>query len=157
MKKVTLLPYTRERTHEFYKEYVMDPMIFSNDADVKPYVYNETEVDRYFKHKVLDRTRRYFAITVEDKTIGEIQIKYIDFDKRCGTLSIILANDSVKGYGYGTQAEKLIIDYAFHQLGLVTVYADALIRNKRSQHVLEKLGFKYTHEDEMLRYYVLHS
>lgn len=58
--------------------------------------------------------------------------------------------------GYGTQAEALILIYAFYELGLSTVYADTVIRNKRSQHVLEKLGFAYTHEDDMLRYYEIH-
>lgn len=88
--------------------------------------------------------------------IGEIQLKYIDFEKSSGTLSIALSNNTVKGYGYGSQAEEQILNYAFNELGLSTVYADTVLRNKRSQHVLEKQGFVYTHEDDMLRYYVMH-
>lgn len=157
MGEITLLPYNKERVHEFYKEYVPDAMIFSKDSDIRPYVYSEAFVNRYYEVKVLDDTRRYFAICLDNKTIGEIQIKYIDFDNKSGTLSIILSNDNVKGYGYGTQAERLIIDYAFNKLGLLTLYADAVLRNKRSQRILEKLGFVYTHEDDMLRYYKLHN
>ncbi|WP_049762404.1 GNAT family N-acetyltransferase [Lachnoclostridium phytofermentans] len=156
MPKISLLPYTKERVHEFYKQYIYDPMIFSKDSDIKSYIYSKPLVDDYYENKVLDPTRHYFAICLDDKTIGEIQIKYIDFKKRCGTLSVALVNDSVKGHGYGTQAERLMIDYAFKSLGLLTLYADAVLRNRRSQHVLEKLGFLYTHEDDMLRYYVLH-
>ena len=155
MLKIALLPYTKERVHEFYKQYVYDPMIFSKDSDIKSYIYSKSLVDDFYEYKVLDPTRRFFAICLNDKTIGEIQIKYIDFDKKCGSLSVALINDSVKGYGYGTQAERLMIDYAFNNLGLLTLYADAVLRNRRSQHVLEKLGFLFTHEDDMLRYYVL--
>lgn len=154
---IELLPYTKERVHEFYRQYVYDPMIFSKDADIKSYVYSKSLVDDFYEYKVLDPTRRFFAICLEDKTIGEIQIKYIDFSKKCGTLSVALVNDSVKGYGFGTQAEKLMIDYAFNNLGLLTLYADTVLRNTRSQHVLEKLGFSYTHEDKMLRYYELQN
>jgi RimJ/RimL family protein N-acetyltransferase len=74
---------------------------------------------------------------------------------KTGNLAIHLVNDSVKGKGYGSEAEGLIINYAFDQIGLNTVYADTVLRNKRSQHVLEKLGFKYVYEDEVFKYYEL--
>ena len=34
-----------------------------------------------------------------------------------------------------------------------TVYADAVCRNVRSQHVLEKVGFRFVREDGAFRYY----
>ena len=154
--KICLLPYTKERVHEFFKDYVPDAMIFSKDEDITTYTYHEDKVDHYYETKVLDPTRRYLAICLGEKTIGEIQLKYIDFEKSSGTLSIALSNNTVKGYGYGSQAEEQILNYAFNELGLSTVYADTVLRNKRSQHVLEKHGFVYTHEDDMLRYYVIH-
>ena len=36
---------------------------------------------------------------------------------------------------------------------LVAVNADAALKNTRSQHVLEKVGFQYTHEDDTFKYY----
>ncbi|MBE0600195.1 MAG: N-acetyltransferase, partial [Firmicutes bacterium] len=45
--------------------------------------------------------------------------------------------------------------YGFRELGLTAIYADAVHRNAHSRHVLRKLGFVYTHEDDLLRYYVL--
>jgi len=155
-RKICLLPYTKEKVHKFFKDYVPDAMIFSKDEDITTYTYHEDKVNHYYETKVLDPTRRYFAICLGEKTIGEIQLKYIDFEKSSGTLSIALSNNTVKGYGYGSQAEEQILNYAFNELGLSTVYADTVLRNKRSQHVLEKQGFVYTHEDDMLRYYVMH-
>ena len=73
----------------------------------------------------------------------------------CGTLSVCLVNDAFKSKGYGTEAEKLIIDYAINTLGLKTIYADAVHRNHRSKHILEKLGFKHLYDDEALAYYKL--
>ena len=60
---------------------------------------------------------------------------------------------SVKNRGYGTQAEILALRYAFNDLRLKTVFADAVSRNIRSQHVLEKAGFRFVEEKEGFRYY----
>ncbi|MFQ9509936.1 MAG: GNAT family N-acetyltransferase [Lachnospiraceae bacterium] len=64
-----------------------------------------------------------------------------------------LANDQFKGKGYGTLVEKNILDYGFNELGLTVIYADTLLRNVRSQHVLEKIGFRYICEDKDFKYY----
>lgn len=42
------------------------------------------------------------------------------------------------------------IDYEFNKLGILTLYADAVLRNEISQYILERLGFIYTYEDDML-------
>ena len=68
-------------------------------------------------------------------------------------MGIHLQNDAVKGKGYGTQAERLILQYAFEDLGMVAVNADAALKNTRSQHVLEKVGFKFIKEDGDFKYY----
>lgn len=145
---VSLVPFTREQCHEFYKAYVSDPSMWDFT-----YVYNENRVNDYYERKVLDPSRRFFAIILNGRTIGEIQLKYIDIVKGFGTLSIHLQNDAVKNKGYGTEAERLMIDYAFNELGLNTIYANTVLRNTRSQHILEKIGFVHTHDDDIFRYY----
>ena len=66
-----------------------------------------------------------------------------------------MMNDSVKGKGYGTQAEKLAVDYAFDVLGAESIFAESLIKNTRSQHIMEKIGFKYFGEEDGFRQYRL--
>ncbi len=146
--KITLRPYTPERCHEFFMSYISDPAMTYDR-----YTYEKEKVDAYYKNKVLDASRRFFAVCHNDKVIGEIQLKYIDFEKQCGTLGIHLINDSVKGQGFGTEAERLLLDYAIIELGLKTIYADAVHRNQRSIHILKKLGFVHLHDDESLSYY----
>lgn len=146
--KIVLKTYTLERCHEFYQNYVTDPAMTYDE-----YFYDKEKVDSYYKNKVLDIERRFFAICFQDKTIGEIQLKRIDIEKHCATMSIVLANDTVKGKGFGTEAERLVLDYAINVMGLHTVYADAIHRNNRSKHILEKLGFIHLYDDEVLAYY----
>ena len=146
--KITLKPYTIERCHDFYKDYISDTAM-TYDA----FVYDKEKVDRYYENKVLDTGRCFFAICHNDKTIGEIQLKRIDLEKLCGTLSVHLINDTFKGKGYGTEAQKLLTDYAINTMGLKIIYADAIHRNSRSKHILEKLGFKHLYDDNDLAYY----
>lgn len=109
------------------------------------YKYDENAVNRYFESKQ-NPSRVLFAIMKDGRPIGELQLKQIDRENKECTLSIHMQNDTVKGYGYGTCAEQLALQYAFDTLGMVAVNADTVIKNKRSQHVLEKIGFQYVRE-----------
>jgi RimJ/RimL family protein N-acetyltransferase len=46
------------------------------------------------------------------------------------------------GKGYATEAIKLLVDYAFHELNLLRVYAYVFEYNTASMQVLEKVGFE---------------
>lgn len=145
---ISIKPVTREMCHAFYKGFQNDPAI----GHYYEYVYSAEVADSYFDaNSVPDR--KMFAIMVDDQIVGECKLKNIDFVKRECSMGIHLQNDAVKGKGYGTQAERLILRYAFEELGMVAVNADAAQKNTRSQHVLEKVGFRYTHEDDTFKYY----
>lgn len=152
--QVGLRPMTRELCHELYRSWENEDSIYMDMSMFKEYVYNEKSVDHYFDSKQ-GMSRRMFAIMLEDRPIGELQLKQIDMDKRECTLSIHMQNDSFKGKGYGTEAENLAIKYAFDELGMVAVNADTVVKNTRSQHILEKIGFQFLKEEGDFRYYRL--
>ena len=145
---VSIKPMTRQICHELYQNFQNDPAI----GHYYEYVYTPEIVDSYFDNNAVPE-RRLFAILVGDHIVGECKLKNIDLEKRECSMGIHLRDDSVKGKGYGTQAERLILQYAFEELGMVTVNADAALKNTRSQHVLEKVGFQYVREDDTFKYY----
>ena len=51
------------------------------------------------------------------------------------------------------QAEQLAIKYVFYELDIPVLYADTVLTNTRSQHVLEKVGFQFIDEDEKRKHY----
>ncbi len=57
------------------------------------------------------------------------------------------------GKDYGTTAEGMALEYAFRQMKMNAVLADALLKNQRSQHVLEKVGFVEARRDDAFCYY----
>ena len=149
---ITLQPMTRELCHQFYQEFENDPAIYADMSRFGPYVYDEAAVDRRFQAQQT-ADRRAFLIMLGERPVGEIILKRIDWEKRSCSLSIHMANDSVKNRGYGTRAERLALRYAFNELDLLSVDADAVRKNRRSQHVLEKVGFRWVGEDDTFLYY----
>lgn len=76
-----------------------------------------------------------------DELVGEVVLNQIDPDNRAANLRIGL-RASATGQGYGSQAIRLMLAYAFEQLSLHRVSLDVLSFNPRAIHVYEKLGFR---------------
>jgi RimJ/RimL family protein N-acetyltransferase len=152
MDEITLKPMTRELCHEFFMKFENDPDVFMDMTLFSKYQYDKQKVDQYFdKHQ--NANRLVLMIMKSEYPIGEIHLKDIDtYTKEC-TLGIHMQNDSYKGKGYGTIAEKLAIQYAFDVLGMKAVNADIVLKNTRSQHIVEKLGFKYINSEGIFKYY----
>ena len=150
--EITIKPMTMERNRTYWRSFHHDPMMFTDTQPFCEYAYSVEKADAAFeRHKQLERI--HMAVMRGEEPIGEIVLKNLDPVEHCCTMGIHLANDSCKDKGYGTKAEFLLLKYAFEELGMCTVYADALHKNKRSQHVLEKVGFVATGSDELFRYY----
>lgn len=82
-----------------------------------------------------------------EKGLGTIILS--DIDRKNGNAQVHLKlSASGRGKGYGTDALKAVVDYAFRQLRLHCVYADVLEYNTASQKLFEKCGF---HKDGLLR------
>ncbi len=152
MDQISLCIMTRELCHQLYQGWENDPAIYMDMSLFSPYRYDKDKVDRYFDAKQ-GPDRVLFAILKDGVPVGELHLKGIDRQKKECTLSIHMQNDGVKGRGYGTQAERLALRYAFDVLGMEAVNADTVHKNIRSQHILEKLGFAHIRDEGDFRYY----
>jgi len=152
-REVRLVPMTAEMYHEYFKEYQNDPDLYINKKSYTVYTYDEEKVDRYIKRQV-DLGRKVFAIMCGDEMVGELVIKNIE-EGKCATMGIAMKNTKYKDRGFGTKAEQLAIEYVFTELDIPVLYADTILSNKRSQHVLEKVGFRFIREDGDFRYYCI--
>lgn len=148
---IRLVPMTPEMYHTFFREYQNDLDLYIDKGAYTPYIYEKEKVDRYIQRQI-DLGRRAFAIMLGDEIVGELIIKNI-VEHQCATLGLAMKDLQYKDKGYGTQAELLAIRYVFDQMDIPTLYADALLTNKRSQHVLEKVGFQEIKEEGNFKYY----
>lgn len=149
--EITLKPMTREMYHRYFKEYENSPELFFDPSKCVPYVYDQDAVDRYVQRQI-DLRRVPLAIMLGDEIVGEIVLKNIE-DRKCATMGLCLKGAAYKDRGIGTRAERLSVQYVFYELDIPTLYADSIRPNTRSQHVLEKVGFTLTGEDEQFKYY----
>ena len=150
---VALTHMTRPLCHEFYRGFENDPDTFMDMSRFAPYEYTPEKTDQYFEEQQ-SPDRIVFMIMEGGRPVGEVKLKYIDREAKQCSLGIHLQNDRAKNRGIGTAAERLALDYAFGVLSMETVNADAVLKNKRSQHVMEKVGFTFAREDDTFRYYV---
>ena len=153
MDTVMLKPMTQSLYHTFFQGYENDPDLYLEPGEFAPYVYDRAKVDAYIQRQE-NLGRLPFAIFHGEEMVGEL--KFYNVEAGCSTwLGITLQRSCYKDRGFGTEAERLAVEYAFHTLGLSVLYADSIRTNLRSQHVLEKVGFALTREDEERKYYVI--
>ena len=152
MEDISLCIMTRELCHQFFREHESDPAVYKDESEFQPYVYSEEDVDNFFKRKQVPG-RLELAAMMDGRTIGHVQLKNIDYENRECEFGFHMQNDSVKGLGYGTQIARLALEYAFENLDVDVVYAYTLVKNTRSQHVLEKAGFQFIDEKDGFKYY----
>ena len=149
---ICLCEMTQSLAREYCEGFVADPALFLENQPYQSYVYSPEKADA-----VVDRYRQlgriYLAVMLDGAPIGEIVLKNIDPQKRHCTMGISLQCDEYKNKGYGTEAETQLLHFAFAELNMETVFADSIIQNTRSRHVLEKVGFIETHRDNAFVYY----
>lgn len=149
--EITLKPMTGEMYHRFFQEYENDMDLYLDKNDYFEYIYEKSKVDAYIQRQI-DRNRQPFAIMYGDEMVGELKLYDIVIGKSA-TLGITMKNRNYKDKGFGTRAEQLAIEYVFYRLDIPVLYADCILSNTRSQHVLEKVGFQLMHTDNQRKYY----
>lgn len=84
-----------------------------------------------------------FIIKVKEnnKSIGSVYFRDIDNKTKEAEYGIFIGEDEARGKGYGTEAAKLALEYAFTNLKLKTVFLRVFAENKGAIKSYEKAGF----------------
>jgi len=138
--KIRLRPFTREDLPRL-KEW-------KEDEELAAYLGLKLpgeEVDYYRRCERLlgERTSRIFAIEDEKgHLIGEVELNQITWRRRQAELHICIGDRKYWGKGYGTEAVRAVLNLAFIEMGLESVYLRVYRHNKRALRCYEKCGFK---------------
>jgi diamine N-acetyltransferase len=84
-----------------------------------------------------------FGIKIQktDMLIGTCQLQNINYIHRNAEMRIRIGKQSEREQGYGTEAIRLILDFAFKDLNLHRVYLYVFKTNVIALHVYKKVGF----------------
>ena len=93
----------------------------------------------------LEERAHVFAIcrTGEDACIGIISVRKIDIDNGTAETGMGLFRACDRGQGLGSEAKRLLLDYAFDVLGLHAVSCTISSVNTRSARAVERQGYRY--------------
>lgn len=107
--------------------------------------FNQEMMDQYIELLVSDRTRKTFAIEVDDHHIGNIGLKEMDFEKKKAELFIEIGEPEYRGVGVGKAAMAILMDYVFNQMGFDEMILEVLEFNQAALRVYRQLGFETSH------------
>ncbi len=108
--------------------------LFENEVDL----YNMSETRLYPKGLPLEMV---FKIESGNEVVGQIKLTRIRWFNRKAEISIAVKKNNQKK-GIGTEALKIILDFAFNKMNLHRLEAEVIEFNEASIKLVEKFGFK---------------
>jgi RimJ/RimL family protein N-acetyltransferase len=78
----------------------------------------------------------------DDRLIGFVVIHSIEWNNQAGLLSIGIGDPDYRGRGYGSDALRLALRYAFDELNLYRVGLDVIAGNAAAIRAYERAGFR---------------
>jgi len=139
--RVFLRPFEKEDLF-YVRKWSNDPEIRCLTGEVLP--MNQEAADTWFEKAINDLDRVWFAIVEKDKgeVIGETGLLRMFHAWRTTDLTIVIGEKSAWGKGYGTEALRLLMDYAFGSLNFHRLAIGVTDINERALRFYEKAGFR---------------
>jgi len=120
-----------------------------NDQEVIRNLLNFRPMNLQGEEEFLDKVTRDLDLIVlgialrsDDRLIGDVALHRIQSRDRQAGFGILIGEKAEWSKGYGTEATRLIVRYAFDALNLNRVWLHVLENNQRGQRAYEKVGFK---------------
>jgi RimJ/RimL family protein N-acetyltransferase len=119
-----------------------------NDPEVRRYLnlyspLSKAEEEGWFEAQLSDDSSRVFAIeTLEGLAIGNIGLHEMDWKNRNAMLGIVIAEKEYWGRGFGTDAVRALLRFAFDEMNLHRIYLEVFAFNQRALRCYQKSGFQ---------------
>jgi diamine N-acetyltransferase len=123
-----------------------------NDPEVRRYLLmsepmSKAKEERWFEAQLEAQDQFIFAIEalVDEEWIhiGNVGLLRVDWKNRLSALGIALGEKEYWGQGYGTDATRTMLRFAFEELGLQRVELTVFDFNVRAVRCYERVGFQH--------------
>lgn len=142
---------TRIILREYRKEDLVYIRRWVNDYDITKYLsnlflYPHTMHDtESFLNAMIEGKTNMKGFVIADKDteeyIGQIDLIKIDWPNRIASIGIVIGTKENLGKGYGTEAIKVLQEFAFNKLNLHKLELEVRAYNERAITCYEKCGF----------------
>ncbi|REK61960.1 MULTISPECIES: GNAT family N-acetyltransferase [Cohnella] len=143
-RKVMLREYRQEDLVPI-RRWVNNPEVVRYLSDIFLFPHTLEDTQAYLQSKMEPREdNRGFVIAdaATELFIGQINLDFIDWKNRYGKVGIVIGSPEHFGKGYGTEAMRLLIDFAFDELNLNRLELDVFDFNERARRCYAACGFK---------------
>jgi len=133
------------------REYLPQYVEWLNDWEVSQYLMPGTAVpfsvedeNEWFDHQRKEDGSFVFAILAlpDNKLIGNCGLNRVDMKNRSGVFGIFIGDKNYWNKGFGTDATRSLLRFAFEELGLNRVELEVYDFNLRAMRAYEKAGFR---------------
>lgn len=105
--------------------------------------HSKESIERNIKHSDPTYEQEFIIILKDSKRpVGYCGIDGLDLYDKTGEIFFLLGDKTQQGKGFGKKSVRLLLDYAFKEMGLNNILGTATVENKSSIIVMEKAGFK---------------
>ena len=143
--RVRLAPPEPERDAEIESKWTHDAeyMRLLSDAPMRPLspVLIKKKYEEAEKEKAHNRFHFAIRAKADDRLVGFVKLENIEWNNGGGRVTLGIGDPNDRGRGYGAEALKLLLRYAFAELNLHRVTADTFEYNEGALRFLERAGF----------------
>jgi len=138
--RVMLGPLRRDLT-PLYERWINDLHTMRTYDMLRP--LTTQQVEEWYERE--SRSPETIRFTIYERAtctpIGKTALYDINHHQQRATFSILIGAENGRGKGYGTEATRLMLDYAFTILGVHNVFLEAVEFNMAGIRAYEKAGF----------------
>lgn len=119
-----------------------------NDKEVNKYLETRqstiNDLKQYINKQLTDPNSFFVGIfdKKSNRHIGNIKLEPIDWRRKKAVYGILIGNKKYWGKGFGAEATRLIIEYAFEKLELKSIELGVIPQNKNAVKLYKKLKFR---------------
>lgn len=100
-----------------------------------------------YEERLKSGEKLFFTIYSDDKPIGFMGLSNIDKTKQSAKIFIMIGENEYRGRGIGRESINYLIDHAFKDLKLKSLYLDVKKLNEIAINLYSRVGFQKTGED----------
>ena len=140
--KVYLHPLERDDLNENYLDWLNDPEV-NRYLESGRFPYTKAQLEQFYDRLsgTTDKVILAVAEKGSDLHIGNVKLEPINWVDRTTVLGILIGDKIKWGMGYGTEATRLAVEYAFDRLNLRKVSLGVVADNTAAFKTYRKLGF----------------
>ncbi len=135
-----------EKDAEIESRWTHDPDYLRSIQPHGAVPHSPGHIRKRYEGEQKDKEKEQFVFGIhahsDDRLLGFVGLERIQWSHGTARVTIAIGDPRDRGHGYGTEALNMILHYAFNELNLFLLSANAFEYNTRALAFLERAGFK---------------